>query len=80
MRIAKSARKHGVADEDIQHALKHALRIVDDDDDDDDDDEISMVLGPSRSAELLEVGVLNLETDPLVVHAMPLRPKFYPYL
>ena len=39
-----------------------------------------MVLGPSRSAELLEVGVLNLETDPLVVHAMPLRPKFYPYL
>ncbi len=27
---------------------------------------------------LLEVGILDLEgTDPVVIHAMPLRPKFY---
>lgn len=55
------------------HALNHPLRVVDQDDD-------SMVLGPSRTGALLEVGVLNLYTDPAVVHAMPLRPKYYPYL
>jgi hypothetical protein len=73
MRIAESARDHGVPDEDILHALRHPLRIIEEDD-------LSMVLGPSRSAELLEIGVLDLSTDPAVVHAMPMRPKYYPYL
>jgi hypothetical protein len=73
VRISKSARRHGIADKDIMHALSHPLRILDQDD-------ISMIVGPSRTGVLLEVGVLNLCTDPAVVHAMPLRPKYHPYL
>jgi hypothetical protein len=73
MRIAESARRHGVSDEDIRHALGNAMRILDEDD-------LTMVLGPARTGDPLEVGVLNIEDDPIVVHAMPLRPKYFPYL
>jgi hypothetical protein len=31
--IHPSARKHGIADEDIDHAMRHALAIDDQDDD-----------------------------------------------
>jgi hypothetical protein len=37
-----SARKHGIADEDIEHAMRHALAI------DDQEDDTRLYLGPSR--------------------------------
>lgn len=75
MRITESAQKHGITDEDMLHAIRLARREVPI------DDELSMCLGPARDGSLLEVGVVGLETDdPVVVHAMRLRPKFYPYL
>ena len=46
--VHPSARKHGIADEDIEHATRHAMAIEDHDD-------TRLYLGPSRSAELLEV-------------------------
>ena len=49
MEIHPSARKHGIADEDIAHATRHALAI------DDQDDDTRLYLGPARSADLLEV-------------------------
>jgi hypothetical protein len=75
MRIGEPARKHGVSDEDIWHAVRNALRKVTMDDD------LTMLIGPSRSGSMLEVGVLDIDgDDPVVIHAMPLRSKFYPFL
>lgn len=40
-----------------------------------------MLIGPARDGALLEIGILHLDgEDPVIVHAMPLRPKFYRFL
>ena len=49
MEVHPSARKHRVADEDIEHATTYATAI------DDQDDDTRLYLGPSRSAAMLEV-------------------------
>jgi hypothetical protein len=73
--IHPSARKHGIADEDIEHAMRHALAI------DDQDDDTRLYLGPARSADLLEVVTIvrNDDTE-LAIHAMKMRPKYRPLL
>jgi hypothetical protein len=73
--IADSARKHGVADDDIRHALAHPVRVVAGEGRD-------LFIGADRSGRLLEVVVLDDEPDeePVVIHAMPLRPKFHDHL
>jgi hypothetical protein len=73
--IADSARKHGVRDEDIDHAIRHPIRVVPGDGRD-------LVIDADRSGWPLEIVVLDDDADeePIVIHAMPLRPKFHPYL
>ena len=40
-----------------------------------------MLIGPAVDGSLLEIGVLDFEgDDPVVIHAMPLRQKFYRFL
>lgn len=75
MEIADSARKHGVLDEDMQHAIRHPIRIVPGDGRD-------LVIRADRSGGLLEVVILDddPEQGPIVIHAMPLRAKFDRYL
>lgn len=68
--VLASARKHGVADEDMVHAYHHPIRVLLLDD-------LTMLLGFDRSARLLEVGVSNREGIDFIVHAMPARPKFF---
>jgi hypothetical protein len=69
--IHPSARKHGIADEDIEHAMRHALAI------DDQDDDTRLYLGPSRSADLLEVlTIVRDDSSELAIHAMKMRPKY----
>jgi hypothetical protein len=69
--IHPSARKHAVADEDIEHATAHALAIEDQDND------TRLYLGPSRSAELLEVVTIVRDDSPeLAIHAMKMRAKY----
>jgi hypothetical protein len=71
--IHKSARKHGVADGDILHAIDHALVIEDIGEDPD----RWLVLGPDRAINVLEVVVLiTAEGTQLVIHAMPMRPIY----
>ncbi|MHB1473748.1 MAG: hypothetical protein ACYDDU_10045 [Dermatophilaceae bacterium] len=75
MRIGGPARKHGVADADIWHAVSTAMRrvVVDED--------LTMLIGPASDGALLEIGVLDFDgDDPVVIHAMQLRPKFYRFL
>lgn len=71
MDIHPSARKHGIADEDIEHATTHAMAIEDQDDD------TRLYLGPSRSAELLEiVTIVRDDRSELAIHAMTMRPTY----
>jgi len=73
VRIHGSARKHGVADSDVLHAIDHALAIEDAGEDPD----RWLVLGPDRAGNLLEVVVLiTAEGDQLTIHAMPMRAKY----
>ena len=69
--IHPSARKHGIADDDIEHAVAHAMAI------DDTDDDTRLYIGPARNAGLLEVVTIpTLEGVELAVHAMAMRPKY----
>ncbi|UQX12531.1 hypothetical protein [Candidatus Mycobacterium methanotrophicum] len=73
MEIADNARKHGVADEDIEHAVHNAIRVVSGADRD-------LYIGADRAGRLLEVVVLDDDGQPVAIHAMALRPKFYEHL
>ncbi len=45
------------------------------------DDELTMPIGPARNGAPLELGVLGLDSDdPVIIHALPLRGKFYRFL
>ena len=71
MEIHTAARKHGVADEDIEHATANVMTIEDQDDD------TRLYLGPSRSAELLEiVTIVRDDGSELAIHAMRMRAKY----
>ena len=69
--IHPSARKHGIADEDIEHAIRNAMAI------DEQDDDTKLYLGPARNAELLEIATILLDGgSELVIHAMPMREHY----
>lgn len=79
MEVHRSARRHGIEDDDIHHAAAHALVVVDLDPDGDPPKQLA--IGPDRSGNLLEVIVLALADDELLaVHAMPLRKRYYALL
>ena len=58
--IHRSAFKHGVAEEDLRHAIDNALRWFDLDPD---SDPPVLAIGPDRAGNLLEVIVLELADD-----------------
>lgn len=69
MEIHPSARRHGVADADIEHAYRHALTWVELGD----DPPRYLTAGPDRSGNLVELVVLDVKAGELVIHAMPLQ-------
>ncbi len=57
------------------HAVRAAVRTVIMDED------LTMYIGPASDGALLEIGILGIDgDDPVVIHAMPLRRKFYGFL
>jgi hypothetical protein len=69
--IHPSARKHGFSDEDIGHAVKHAMSI------DDELDDLRLYLGPARNSELIEVVTVAEDgVTEMAIHAMRMRPKY----
>ena len=76
MEIHRSGRKHGVADADIVHAVEHALASHPLEERDDEPHR-TLLLGPDRTANLLEVVVLELDDGRrLAIHAMQMRPQY----
>ena len=70
--VSASASKHGVALDDIEHAVRNAMAS------DDLDDDLRLYLGPARSGALLEViSVVRGDNRPeLVIHAIAIRAKY----
>ncbi len=69
--IHPSARKHGIADEDIEHAVDNAMSI------DKQADDTRLYLGPARDAVLLEVvTIVREDGSELAIHAMRMQPKY----
>jgi hypothetical protein len=62
--IAPSARKHGVSDDDMLHALRHPIRVSEM------DESLTMFVGPARDGTPIEVGVVDGDAGPIIVHAM----------
>ena len=71
MDIEASARKRGVRDDDMLHALRNHWRAFATD-----DPAVTLFIGPSTTAQPLEVGVVVDEEGTAVIHAMPARSKF----
>lgn len=67
MKIVASARRHGVGDDAISHAVANAIRVVETDDG-------LFIIGADASGRMLElVGRPSDAGDLVVFHAMPLR-------
>ena len=68
--IAASARKHGVSDNAILHAFNNPIRTEHLDED------MTMLIGPDHAGNLFEIGVVTSSDGPVIVLAMPARPKY----
>lgn len=70
LRIHPAARKHGIAEADIRHAVTHAMKI------ENSEDWTRLYVGPARDATLLEViTVIRNRRAELAIHAMKMRPE-----
>lgn len=68
MRITPSARRHGISEEAIRHAVNNAVRMVEVEDG-------LFFIGADASGQMLELLARSTEGGELVVfHAMSLRP------
>jgi hypothetical protein len=66
--IYESARKHGVSDDDILHAIDFALFAAEE------DDGKVLYLGPDQSGNLLEVVTVRRDdATEIAIHAMKMR-------
>lgn len=75
--IEPTARRHGVGDEDIRHALMHPAYVGDDLDALDPDIPMTLVLGSDQAGNRLELAALIADDGTVVVvHAMPMRAKY----
>jgi hypothetical protein len=70
--ILPSARRHGITDDDVRHAINNAIAAVNAPHQPD----FVMLIGPSATLTLLEVGVLSAEDNHYVIHAMRARTRY----
>ncbi len=67
--VLASARRHGVADQDMLHAYRNPVRVFEFDD-------LTMLIGADAAGRVLEIGMATAEGTEFIVHAMPAREKF----
>lgn len=77
MEIKDSARKHGVANASIFHAFDNAIRYVEYEYQGEDR---LLVIGADLNGQLLELVAVPIGVPTRIIHAAPLRKKFYEYL
>lgn len=70
--IWASAYGHGFGDDEIRHALRNFVAFAPDPENPD----VTLFLGPKdETAVLIEVGVLDTEEGPVIIHAMEPKPS-----
>lgn len=67
--IARSARQHGIADEDMLNAFYNSIQGASY------DDGLTLQIGRHRAGNLLEVGTVDAEDTIVIVRAMHARPS-----
>ena len=75
--IRDAARRHGVSDAEIQHALDHAIRLVEFEYDGEDR---LLVIGDNGHGTMLELVLVPARGPERVIHADRLQPSRYHYL
>jgi hypothetical protein len=68
--IAPSGFRHGVSEETIVHAFNNPIRT------EDLEEGLTMLVGPDAAGNLYEICVAASDAGPVVIHAMPARPKY----
>ena len=77
VRITDSARKHGIRDGDILHALDNPIRYREQEY----DGQVRIFLiGPDRTGRFLELALVPHDEPTTIIHADILRPSHYDYL
>ena len=75
MEFHRSASKHGIDADDVLHAVVHALVVAGMGDDD--SPLRTLVLGPDRAGNMIEVIVLHFDDGrEMAIHAMPMRSRY----
>ena len=77
VRIVGSARRHGITEAAIRHALRNAIRYVVVEYD---GAEQVLIIGTDDTGRLLEIVAVPADEPLRVIHADVLRRKFYDYL
>ena len=77
MEIRDSARKHGIRDDEIEHAWLNAIRVVEYEYAGEDR---LLVIGADQHGRLIELVAVPAGAPTRIIHADRLRPKFYDYL
>ena len=67
--IHVGARKHGISDASMLHAVRYELFFVE-------HEEIVIFIGPDISGNLIEVGLVESEYGRTIIHAMKAREKY----
>lgn len=75
--IRRSVRKHGITEEDVEHAFRNAIKFKPYEYD---GEERLLVIGPSRTGALLELVAVPADDPDRIIHADILRPALYHYL
>jgi hypothetical protein len=68
--ISASARKHGISDDDMLHALRNPISV------DYLDESRTMFIGAARDGTLLEIGVADSDEGTVIIHADRARAKY----
>ena len=80
MEIRDSARRHGISDSDIRHAIDNAVAVGPVETNVDHIDG-ALYIGPDRTGRMLEViTVDDLDDGEVVIHSMKLRKAYERYL
>jgi hypothetical protein len=69
-RILQSAYKHGINQSDMLHAYRNFIEVRTHAKDG------LVYVGPAQNGNLLELGIVNIEQEWIIVHAMRLRKGF----
>lgn len=72
--ILASARRHGISDDDIRHAVENSVAGGVD------EDGFLMLVGPDQSGNILEVGIVVTVDIEYAIHAMRARTQYLEWL